>query len=81
MEKQITATEAVRKFSEILDSVYYKGDRYVVMRGKKAVAHISPHEETKTQRTLGELKALIGRLPSLRDKQFVEDVDRAMNSG
>jgi antitoxin (DNA-binding transcriptional repressor) of toxin-antitoxin stability system len=78
MEKHITATEAVRRFSEILNSVNYRGDRYVVMRGKKAVAHISPHEEAVGQRTLGELRALIKRLPSIKDKRFTEDVDRAV---
>ena len=59
MEKQITATEAVRRFSEILNSVNYRGERYVIMRGKKAVAHISPHEEGEgaVQKTLGDLKA------------------------
>ncbi len=34
MEKHITATEAVRRFSEILNSVNHRGERYVIMRGK-----------------------------------------------
>jgi hypothetical protein len=33
MTKTITATEAVRKFSEILNSIKYKGDHYTVVRG------------------------------------------------
>ncbi len=79
MEKQITATEAVRRFSEILNAVKYRGQRYVIMRGKKAVAHISPHEEGAAQRTLGDLKALIKRLPPLKDgRRFADDVNRAV---
>ena len=76
MEKHITATEAVRRFSEILNSVNYRGDRYIVMRGKKAVAHIYPHEEGAGQKTLGDLKAMIKLLPPLRDKRFADDVKR-----
>ena len=78
MEKHVTATEAVRRFSEILNSVNYRGDRYVVMRGKKAVADIHPHEEGRGQKTLGDLRALLGRLPPLKDKRFADDVEIAM---
>jgi antitoxin (DNA-binding transcriptional repressor) of toxin-antitoxin stability system len=42
MRKKISATEAVRKFSEILSQVHYKGDSYTVVRGRKSVASISP---------------------------------------
>ena len=78
MEKHITATEAVRRFSEILNSVNYRSERYVIMRGKKAVADISPHEEGATQKTLGELKAMVKRLPSLKDRRFADDVNKAV---
>jgi antitoxin (DNA-binding transcriptional repressor) of toxin-antitoxin stability system len=36
--KTITATEAVRKFSEILNSIKYAGADYTIMRGGKPVA-------------------------------------------
>jgi antitoxin (DNA-binding transcriptional repressor) of toxin-antitoxin stability system len=78
MEKHITATEAVRRFSEILNSVNYRGERYVIMRGKKAVAHISPHEAGPGQKTLGDLKTLIKRLPPLKDTRFADDVRKAV---
>lgn len=78
VEKEITATEAVRRFSEILNSVNYRGERYVVMRGKKAVADISPHDERAGQKTLGDLKALIQRLPPLKDRRFAGDVRKAV---
>ena len=34
MDKTITATEAVRKFSEILNAVKYNGNHYTILRGK-----------------------------------------------
>ncbi|MBI5205473.1 MAG: prevent-host-death protein [Nitrospirae bacterium] len=68
MEKTITATEAVRKFSEILNAVKYRGNHYTVLRGKKAIAFISPAEEHLKVRTLGELKGLLAKLPRLGDE-------------
>ena len=76
MEKSISATEAVRKFSEILNSIKYRGNRYTVVRGGKAVASICPVETHVKERTLGELKELIRRLPILGDEaeRFEKDL-------
>lgn len=80
MEKSITATEVVRKFSEILNSVRYKGDRYTVVRGGKPVAFIYPVEKPVKERTLGELKALIKNIPSLGSdsESFRHDIGEIM---
>jgi antitoxin (DNA-binding transcriptional repressor) of toxin-antitoxin stability system len=40
--KTVNATEAARNFSEMLDGVEHRGQTYVVTRGGKAVARISP---------------------------------------
>lgn len=63
MEKTVSATDAVRKFSEILNSIKYRGDRYTVLRGGKAVASISP--AAASTRSLGELRRLLKSLPPL----------------
>lgn len=68
MDKTITATEAVRKFSEILNAVKYSGNHYTVLRGKKPIAFISPAEEHVKERTLGELKGLLAKLPRLGEE-------------
>lgn len=68
MEKTVSATEAVRKFSEILNSIKYRGDHYIIVRGGKPVASISPVETPVKQGTLGELKELIRKLPRLGDE-------------
>lgn len=39
---EITATEAARHFSDLLDSVEYRGEAFTVVRHGKAVAHIEP---------------------------------------
>jgi len=68
MEKKISATEAVRRFSEILNSVLYKGSHYKIIRGGKPVASISPVTVSLEEMTLGQLKSLLHRLPKLGDE-------------
>jgi antitoxin (DNA-binding transcriptional repressor) of toxin-antitoxin stability system len=63
--KKISATEAVRKFSEILSHVHYKGDSYTVIRGGKSVASILPVTEPLKAKNLGELKSLLVAIPKL----------------
>jgi len=65
MRKKVTATEAVRKFSEILSYVHYRGDSYTVVRGGKSVASISPVAQPGKARNLGELKSLLAVIPNL----------------
>jgi prevent-host-death family protein len=40
--KQLSATDASRRFSEVLDEVDRKGESYVVIRHGRAVATIGP---------------------------------------
>ncbi len=76
MEKRISATEAVRKFSEILNSIKYKGEYYTVIRGGKPVASIRPVEISIKEKFLGELKELLKSVPKLGDEaeKFEEDL-------
>jgi len=39
---EVTATEAARKFADLLDSVEHDGKRYTITRRGKAVAYIEP---------------------------------------
>ena len=38
----VTATQAARSFSDLLDAVEHDGERYTVIRRGKAIAHIEP---------------------------------------
>lgn len=40
--KDVTATEAARNFSDLLDAIEHKKESFVVRRGGKAVARIGP---------------------------------------
>ena len=46
----LTATEASRRFSDLLDSVEHKGTSYTIVRHGKAVARLVPHEGTHGKR-------------------------------
>ena len=39
---EVTATEAARRFADLLDAVEHDGRRYTITRRGKAVAHIEP---------------------------------------
>jgi prevent-host-death family protein len=78
MEKAISATEAVRRFSEILNSVRYRGDSFTIVRGGKPVASISPVESPPKRKPLRELRELIKSLPHLGDEaeRFRKDLKK-----
>ena len=40
--REVTATEAARRFSELLDSIEHEGERYVITRRGRRVASIVP---------------------------------------
>ena len=82
MEKKISATEAVRKFSEILSHVHYRGDSYTIIRGGKTMAAITPlpYESESRIKTLGELSRLLAGIPKLGDESeaFESDIQAAL---
>ncbi len=82
MEKTITATEAVRKFSDILNAIKYGGNHYTILRGGKPVASICQVETHLKKRTLGELKELLKKLPRLGNEaeKFEEDLQKIIKS-
>jgi len=65
MEKVVSATEAVRKISDILNSIRYRGESYTIVRRGKPVASISPVEAPGKKRLLRELKELAKNMPPL----------------
>jgi antitoxin (DNA-binding transcriptional repressor) of toxin-antitoxin stability system len=64
MGKTISATEAARHFSDLLNKVGFRGERYTIARGGKAIARLTPVTSQITRR-LGELPDLLRKLPSL----------------
>ena len=77
MEKRISATRAVREFSEVLNKIKFKGIHYIIERGGKPIASMKPFDEDKDFKTLGELKALLKKLPRLEEEldTFAADLE------
>lgn len=82
MAKTINATEAARAFSEIINSVKYKGESYTIIRGGKPAAAIVPIKTATAGRTLKDLRAVINALPKLgKDSEmFLKDVEKGIKS-
>ncbi|MCX6574880.1 MAG: type II toxin-antitoxin system Phd/YefM family antitoxin [Candidatus Aminicenantes bacterium] len=87
-EKIVSATEAVRKFSELLNFVRYKGENYTVVRGGKPVAVLRPvemapeappHAEFEAK-SLSEFKKLMKNLPKLgaEVENFERDIKKVL---
>ena len=73
-ELKITATEAVRKFSELLNSTKYKGEKFLIVRGGKPIALIRPLDSSDKTKSLADLKAILKDLPKLGEE--AESFDR-----
>jgi hypothetical protein len=68
MEKHISATRAVRDFSDVLNTIKFKKVHYIIERSGKPIASMKPIDEEKNVKTLGELKLLLRKLPKLDDE-------------
>lgn len=71
----ISATEAARNFSEMLNRVRYRGEEFVIVRGGETVARLGP-EPGAAHRPLAnwsDLVALFAR--RRRDASFADDLE------
>ena len=77
MEKRISATRAVREFSEVLNTIKFKGVHYIIERGGKPIASMKSIDENLDPMTLGELKILLKKLPRLEEEldAFASDIE------
>ncbi len=74
MDTTITATEAARHFSDLLNRVRYRGETFRIVRSGEEVAQLtaaSPRSETS-------LRALLSKLEAERtdDPEFADDLER-----
>ncbi len=63
-DKTISATEAARSFSEVLNQVQYRDTSFSIERGKKIVARLVPAALPEGL-ALAELNHLVANLPPL----------------
>ena len=72
MKSRISASEAVRTFSELMNRVRYRGESFIVERGGKPICEILP---TRPPRFSGaELVALLRSLPQ-PDSEYLSLVE------
>ena len=75
MDSHLTATEAARTFSDILNRVRYRGETFVVERGGEPICRITP--ATAPVRFTGkDLVKLLERLPR-PDDGYLDAVEAA----
>ena len=65
MEEIITATRAVREFSDLLNSIKFKGRTVIIERGGKPVARMAPVDPPGKTVRLKDLPRLLKELPEL----------------
>jgi antitoxin (DNA-binding transcriptional repressor) of toxin-antitoxin stability system len=70
--RTMTATEASRNFSDLLDAIE-RGETVTITRGHHAVAEIRPAR----RRTGADLRAAIEHIPP-PDERFVDDIAHAL---
>ena len=63
-DETLTATEAVRRFSEILNLVRYQGKSFEIVRGNEPVARIVPSRAPRSVKAT-VLRKLFADLPKL----------------
>ena len=80
MIQNITVTDAVRNFSELLNGIRYRGERYTILKGGKPAATIAPAAGSVKERKLSDLKDIMHNLPRLEDdgKVFARDIVQAI---
>lgn len=73
MSERVTATEAARRFSDLLNRVRYGRETFVVVRGGEEIAQISPAQPKEPV----SLRALLERLQRIDppDPGFADDLE------
>jgi len=77
MTKSISITNIARNFSEYINRVAYRGEHFIVLRGKKPVAELRPVPHGNTLAELPELLAALPKLSPEEAEAFTEDLNAA----
>jgi len=83
MPKTIKATDVVRSFSDVLNSVKYTGESYTIIRGGKPAASLIPVGTISSQKTLKDLSSIVKKLPKMEKDdadRFLQDIEESIRS-
>jgi antitoxin (DNA-binding transcriptional repressor) of toxin-antitoxin stability system len=75
--RTVLATQAARRFSDLLNRVQYRRESFVIERGGLPVCEVSPVGPTHF--TLGDLASLFRSRPTV-DEAYLRDVENAVRS-
>lgn len=75
--RRISATEASRNFSELLNRVRYRGEVFVVTRGGQAICELRPAATTRF--TGADLVTLMRSLPAV-DDDYLDGIEETVRS-
>ncbi len=73
----LSVTEMVRGFADYINRVAYRGESFILLKGRKPVAELRP---VPAGRLLGELEAVLRSLPALSEAEaedFAADIEAA----
>lgn len=71
---EVTATEASRRFADLLDGVEHRGERYTIVRRGRVIARLEPAAGASG----AEAKALLRR--HRPDRAWVDEIDAMRQS-
>lgn len=75
MESRVTATLAARTFSELLNRVRYRGEVFLIERGREPIGRLTP-VGPPVRRTVADLVRSLRTLPK-PDEAYLDAVERA----
>ncbi len=76
-QRRVSATEASRNFSDILNRALYRGESFIIERGGEPVCEIRPAASSSFKVT--DLVVLLRDLPSI-DEEFLNTVQEISRS-
>lgn len=82
MRTDISATEAVRHFSELLNNIKYRGAQYTIVRAGEPAAALVPLSDRTPLRRMGDLQGIFVTSPHIDpdNTTFVDDVPEAIEA-
>ncbi|MGB3562261.1 MAG: prevent-host-death protein [Thermoanaerobaculia bacterium] len=75
--RRVSATEASRNFSELLNRIRYRGETFIVMRGGQPICELRPAAPTPF--TGADLVTLFRSLPAV-DEDYLSSVEETARS-
>ena len=75
--RKVSATEAARNFSELLNRIRYRGESFIVMRGGQPICELRPAAPTLF--TGADLVTLLRSLPEV-DEDYLSAVEETARS-